>query len=118
MFAPPVVTIRACSAGLPIVNAPSIVRLDLQTGLVPSLVNMVLDGPIATLLKILVALAYSKSPTAYELTLVPPRVTGTLLVKLAGFKKYALSKLSKVPASTTPSLIYTSPAATLVPTAN
>ena len=81
------VTIRACSAGLPIVNAPSTVKLDCQVGFVPSLVNMVLDGPIPTLLKILVALAYNISPTAYELILVPPRVTGTLLVKLAGFKK-------------------------------
>ena len=50
--------------------------------------------------------------------LVPPRVTGTLLVKLAGFKKYALSKLSNVPASTTPSLMKTSPAPRLVPTWN
>ena len=54
------------------------------------------------------------SPTAYVEIFVPPFDTGTLLVKFAGFKKYALSKASKVPASTTPSLIKTSPLAELL----
>ena len=40
---------------------------------------------------------------------VPPRVTGTGLVRLLGFKKKALSSPSNVPASTTPSLMNTSP---------
>ena len=42
---------------------------------------------------------------------MPPLLTGTALVKLDGFKKYALSSPSSVPASTTPSLINTSPLA-------
>ena len=116
IVAPPVVTIRAVSAVLSTVNEPSTVKVDLQTGLVPSLVNKVLAGPIGSLFKILTVLAKSISPVAYELIFVPPRVTGTLLVKLAGFKKYALSNPSSVPASTTPSLINTSPTARPVPT--
>ena len=40
---------------------------------------------------------------------VPPLVTGTGLVKLDGLRKNALSSPSSVPASTTPSLMNTSP---------
>ena len=59
--------------------------------------------------KLPVVCAYIMSPIAYVLMFVPPLATGTRLVKLAGFKKYALSSPSTVPASTTPSLINTSP---------
>ena len=45
---------------------------------------------------------------------VPPLVTGTGTLKLFGFKKYALSRLSSVPASTTPSLMNTSPLPSLL----
>ena len=45
---------------------------------------------------------------------VPPLVTGTGDVRLAGFKKYALSRASNVPASITPSLINTSPLASVL----
>ena len=63
--------------------------------------------PILSGLSVPVVEAYIISPTAYVVRFVPPLFTGTADVKLAGFKKYALSKLSSVPASTTPSLIKT-----------
>ena len=70
--------------------------------------------PMLSVFSVPVLCAYSKSPTAYVAIAVPPRVTGTTLVKLAGFRKYALSSPSSVPASTTPSLMNTSPLASVL----
>ena len=82
-----------------------------HSGVPPFDFRIALFLPMFNGLSVPVVSAYNKSPLAYVVMFVPPLLTGTGLVKFAGFKKYALSNESSVPASTTPSLRNTSPLA-------
>ena len=83
-------------------------------GLVPSDFKKLLFLPIFNVFSDPVDCAYSISPVAYVVIAVPPLATGTGVVKFDGFKKYALSRASSVPASITPSLMNTSPLPSLL----